>query len=103
VVDPVGHLFVVDSFNHTIRKGTFRQPTAPSLQISFWSDQAVIFWPATATNFILETSATLDAGTSWSPVITGVVSSGGYNFLTNTPGAEPTFFRLHSPSGGAGP
>jgi hypothetical protein len=93
-VDKAGNLFVTDSLNHTIRKGTLLSGAVPALQVFRSSDQVVISWPTSASNFVLETSATLSPGVLWSPLTNGFVMSGGNFFFTNNPAGPPAFFRL---------
>jgi hypothetical protein len=94
LLDPTGNLFVVDSFNQTIRKGTLQTVPPPTLGILRAANQVVLVWPSTASNFVLQASAVLGGAASWSPLTNGVVSSGGYYFFTNALGAGSQFFRL---------
>ena len=67
----------------------------PPLQISTVGSQAILRWPVSATNFVLETANTLDSGATWTPLTNGVTKSGNtFLFTTNIqPGSA--FFRLH--------
>ena len=58
-------------------------------------NQLVLSWSASATNFLLETSSTLDPSASWSPLTTGIVLSGPTFVRTNSVGPGAAFFRLH--------
>jgi len=93
-VDNAGNLFVTDYSNHTIRKGTLLSGAVPVLQVFRSSDQVVISWPTSASNFVLETSATLSPGVLWSPLTNGFVMSGGSFFFTNSSAEPAAFFRL---------
>ena len=94
-VDHAGNLFVTDYSNHTIRKGTLLVAgTVPALQVFRSSDHVVISWPTSASNFVLETSATLSPGALWSLLTNGFVMSGDSFFFTNSPAGPPAFFRL---------
>jgi len=90
-VDTMGNLYVADTKNDTIR---FGEPGV-LLLIARQPGQVVLSWPATAGNYLLETRASFAPGATWSPITTGVVSSGGYFFKTNAVGPGAAFFRLH--------
>ncbi|HEY5913952.1 MAG TPA: hypothetical protein VJA21_25470, partial [Verrucomicrobiae bacterium] len=90
-VDSAGNLFVADTYNYTIR---FGQPGF-TLQAGLSGGQLVLSWPVGASNYVLETSGTLNPGAQWSPLGTGAVLSGDRFFKTNLIGAPPAFFRLH--------
>ena len=96
VVDPAGDLFVADSGNHTIRKGTLAATPLPTLQILLSANQVVLSWPIAASNFVLETAPTLGPGASWAALTNGVAISGNNHVLTNEVGTGSAFFRLRS-------
>lgn len=64
----------------------------PDLAIRRSGSQVVVFWPTPAPRFFLQESVDLTAG-SWVDVTTPVVSWGGENSVTVTPG-ERRFYRL---------
>ena len=91
-VDVAGNLYVTDYANHTIRKGVPPWGATPSLQIALSGNQSVVSWPATATNFILETASAL-AG-SWTPITNGISIAADSFLLTNSSVLSAGFFRL---------
>lgn len=92
-VDGSRNLFVADTYNHTIRLG---QPGF-LLEASLIAGQMVLSWPIGASNYVLETSAALTAGASWTSLTTGITVSGD-RFLKTNPVTPPSaFFRLRLP------
>ena len=83
-VNSTGTLFVADTHNRTIRIGVPIVPIPPALQILCASNQVILSWPATATNFTLQTSA----------LTNGIITSGTNFFLTNGLGTAAGFYRL---------
>jgi sugar lactone lactonase YvrE len=92
-VDGTGNLVVADSYNHTIR---FGQPGF-SLQAALVMGQIVLSWPASASNYILETSGTPNASASWTAQSSGISLSGDRFVKTNAITPGPAFFRLRLP------
>jgi sugar lactone lactonase YvrE len=90
-----GTLFVVDSRNHTIRKGIPPGGPIPTLLISRVGAAVVFSWPVGATNYTLESTASVRPGGTWTTVTDPVVISGSSRFVTNLPSASAGFFRLH--------
>lgn len=95
-LDRAGNLYVVDSGNHTIRRGTPSSVSLPALEILLVANQVVLSWPFSASNYVLETALTLGSEVSWAALTNGVVVSGRNYFLTNEVGAGSAFFRLRS-------
>jgi uncharacterized repeat protein (TIGR03803 family) len=65
----------------------------PSLGITTASNQVVISWPASVTNYILQSSAKLFPG-SWSNITTGITTNGLDYVCTNAVTNQAAFFRL---------
>ncbi len=65
----------------------------PLLNITRVQDQALISWPAAATNFLLEFTRTLPAA-NWAAVTNTLVISNGLQFLTVPVDGGSKFFRL---------
>jgi streptogramin lyase len=93
-VDARGVLYVADFSNNTIRRG---QPVAsePSISLLTINGQLWLSWPASATNYALETSDSLTPTATWQPVTTGITQSGNSFIWQMTPGAGSAFYRLH--------
>lgn len=89
--DSSGNLFIADTYNDTIRFGQ-RGLVLTAIRAG---NRLILSWPATATNYVLETSAVAGATALWTPATNGVVQSGNSFFLTNNPTAGAAFFRLH--------
>jgi hypothetical protein len=70
---------------------------APRLGISRSGLNVVLFWPVTATGFVLEQNSSLVQTTAWSGVSQNVVTNNGTNYVTITPSAGNNFFRLKKP------
>ena len=66
----------------------------PELAIRRNGDQAVVSWQGSLTNFVLESTARLDAPLSWNPVPATPVLFRGRHTVTNAIVETPGFFRL---------
>jgi secreted PhoX family phosphatase len=91
VAEPNGNLFIADIANFAIRYGQL----AALLRLDVSQNQAVLSWPLSASNYVLETSAELSADATWSPLTNGVSLSGETFTRTSQTDATPAFFRLH--------
>ncbi len=68
---------------------------APALAIRREGSNILLSWPAAATGFVLESTASLAPPVNWSPVDTGAaVEQGGQKLLTLPLGAESRFYRM---------
>jgi hypothetical protein len=89
-VDGVDNVYLADTGNCAIRVGM----ATPRLQAICAGDKVVYSWPASASNFVLETSSTLDAAGSWIQLTNGIATSGDYLVLTNALSKPSEFVRL---------
>jgi hydroxyacyl-ACP dehydratase HTD2-like protein with hotdog domain len=62
-----------------------------NLNIALNGNQTVLYWPAGATNFVVQTTTNL-ASTNWTTVTNGTPIMG--ITVTNNPGAPAMFYRL---------
>ncbi len=66
------------------------------LNVAFANGKILISWPTTATGFILESTATLGAGVSWSAVGANPVVNNGQNQVTLDPAGTAQFYRTRN-------
>lgn len=66
----------------------------PSITVGLVGGNVELSWPATATGFVLETSATLGTTASWTAVATTPTEADGVKKVTLTPASGTAFFRL---------
>jgi hypothetical protein len=90
-VDEADNVYSVDGVNYVIKVGM----VAPRLQSARMGNTVVCWWPASASNYVLEASTTLGLAGSWIPLTNGIVASGDYLVLTNTFTGTSQFLRLH--------
>lgn len=60
------------------------------------TNTVAVSWPSSATNYTLQTNATLSSGT-WGNVSSGIVTVGPNEVFSNTAAGKSDFFRLRSP------
>jgi hypothetical protein len=65
----------------------------PNLQITKASSQAVVAWPASASNYLLEKNNLVN-GTNWAPETSPRGTNGSLLNVTNSIGGSNVFFRL---------
>jgi uncharacterized repeat protein (TIGR03803 family) len=68
----------------------------PSLWIALANHQAVVYWPAWATNYTLQISTNLSSSGGWINVTSGIGIVGTNFVFTNTSTSQAAFFRLQS-------
>ena len=67
---------------------------SPSLRIVTSGRAVILSWPASAPDFVLETSSILVSNAVWTPLTYDVVTNGDSFVLTNEPSAGQSFYRL---------
>lgn len=96
-VDTAGNLYVIDTGNNTIRKGSpadiIVAGPRPSLRIALFGENLVLSWPTNVVGFVLEVSPNL-IPSSWSPVsITPAAVGENYSIEINVSTGR-NFYRL---------
>jgi hypothetical protein len=89
IVDSASNLYITDTFNNVISLGL---PLVP-LTSTLVNNHLVLSWPLAASNYILETTATLDVP-GWVQVPNGMSIFGEQFFWTNESSENSGFFRL---------
>jgi streptogramin lyase len=92
-VDPAGNLYIADTQNHVIRKGTLSLP-APTMQISIIPGKIVLSWPLTATGYVAEACQSLGSG--WQS-LSNATATGTAWVITNDLVGTSGFYRLRGP------
>jgi hypothetical protein len=70
---------------------------APALNSQLSGDKLVIFWPASADGYALETTGDLSITNSWTPVTNSPAIVGLQKIITNTISRPSQFYRLRKP------
>jgi uncharacterized repeat protein (TIGR03803 family) len=65
------------------------------LEVSASNSLVILTWPASATNYFLETSGAVAAGALWTPLTNNIVTVSNSFRLTLSPTNSAAFFRLH--------
>jgi hypothetical protein len=93
-LDRAGNLYVADYANHIIRKGVPPWGPIPTLQIELAGNQAVLSWPGSASNYVLETQVALLPGQPWSSLTNGIALVSGRFALSRPLTSTSGFYRL---------
>lgn len=72
-------------------------PEPPRLEIARSGTQVLLSWPASAGNFVLETSLLLGSGNTWAPVSVGVTTNGNKLTATVESSGRSAYYRLRKP------
>ncbi len=76
--------------------GTIFSFTPPVvLQVAISNDLVVLSWPATATNFVLETGSALSSGSAWTTLTNSHDTKDNRYIVPRSENDLPVFFRLH--------
>jgi acid phosphatase type 7 len=70
---------------------------SPSLSITQSGSVISVSWPATATGYQLETSASTGPDADWQPITDGILTQGDRNIYTQPVEGSAGFFRLRKP------
>jgi hypothetical protein len=89
-----GSVLTIEELNEIRTGGT---PGGPRLEIAHSGEQVMISWPATASDFALETATGLALGASWLPLSDGIETVGDRFVLTVNPASAAAFYRLRKP------
>jgi len=97
VLQPAASVTLQSSISgHSGQSVPFAVLTAPRLSIAASGGSVVLSWPVTPAGFSLESTPVLSAGSIWTAAGSSSVV-GGFNIITNTPGAGSSYFRLRKP------
>ncbi len=69
----------------------------PSLKAQVYGSEVVVSWPASATNYNLETTSDLSTNASWMSVSNAPVVVNSWNTITNTISEPVRYYRLKKP------
>ena len=69
-------------------------PDAPSLIVDRQTDQVLLRWPSTATNYVLESAAGLSPTNTWQTVSGSPTILGGERFVTDSITGSQRYYRL---------
>jgi uncharacterized repeat protein (TIGR03803 family) len=93
-----GKFYGLTSAGGTNGSGTIFSFAPPVvLQVSASNGSVMLSWPASATNFVLETSDALSAGSVWTPLTSNISMVSNHFILFLAATNNTAFFRLHQP------
>ncbi|HTI72571.1 MAG TPA: immunoglobulin domain-containing protein [Candidatus Limnocylindria bacterium] len=98
-VAPSGELYVADTGNNSIRKGTpfLANTNRPLLHVSQRGGQVILSWDILNSDFILEMAGSLVHEDSWARIDSGIVIEGDRAVYSEEPGSSERFYRLRQP------
>ena len=91
--DKWGNIFIADTYNQLVRKGT---PILP-LQIYSAGSRLAVSWPSWAANYLLENRASIGDTNAWNAITNGITGDTNNFTYTFTPTNSAQFFRVRSP------
>jgi len=93
-IDGQGRVYVGDINNHAIRLCRTGLTWPPRLGVKLTTNQTVLSWPATGTEWVLETTRELIPRPDWRPLTNGLQVSKQTCVLTSGLPTRPIFFRF---------
>jgi len=92
-VDGNGRIYVADSGNNRISKGT----PLPAMSINWSGMSVIVSWPAFLTGFVLQQNSDIGNAGGWSTAGYSISDDGTNNSITIRPLTGNLFFRLANP------
>lgn len=92
--DSAGYLYIADAGNNELRT---TRVIPPVLNYSVSPGGLSLFWPVSASGFVLESTENLLPGTVWNPQTNGVVMLGNDFVVTESATNSTAFYRLRGP------
>ena len=72
-------------------------PGAPTLYIQKSGSNAILYWSAAASGYLLESNNVVGFNGAWASIPTTPVTVNGFNYVTNTVGQGNQYYRLRHP------
>ncbi len=89
-VDRAGNLYVADTDNHRISKGT----PLPTLTCTLAGSDVIVSWPSPSTGFVLQTNADLSNANGWQTAAFPISDDATNKSITVPSPTDNLFFRL---------